>query len=462
MCEPFINVNYVYLLQEREFIKTKENIYKIGMTKQENLERFHQYPKSSVLLLQTICKDCKKIETLVLKKFKETFKQRKDIGNEYFEGNYNTMMKIINSIVENETCDNVKNEDIPQTSKDNDNQTLQEDNSETTEDDNSETAEDDNAETQEEDNNETQEEDNNETQEDYNKTQEENNFKILKTTFPDYENDISFGGKKKFIKFIQTENEKDIIVQQINPLLQSYNNKVDLKNIYFDVIREYPIEFRGPDEDGFNSFKKLKKKKIIVFNKIYDLNDNDFIKEIQNTKTKITLHNYTEFIDEHEIVDNNKFDLLIFRILCNNAILNEETYGTIYSEDKTKQNFSTISIAIYKDYGYKTFILYKINEKYYDRVSFLRKYIPYLIKWDANKNYFIVNRDYKFIGINNQCIDHEFSGSCYLFNDGCQPLENEKKYIDYCLKYNKCISENRLNECLNYHRNSYDVLHLLD
>ena len=27
-------INYIYLLQEREFIKTKENIYKVGMTKQ--------------------------------------------------------------------------------------------------------------------------------------------------------------------------------------------------------------------------------------------------------------------------------------------------------------------------------------------------------------------------------------------------------------------------------------------
>jgi len=29
---------YIYLLQTREFIKTNENIYKIGKTKQENLK----------------------------------------------------------------------------------------------------------------------------------------------------------------------------------------------------------------------------------------------------------------------------------------------------------------------------------------------------------------------------------------------------------------------------------------
>ena len=48
-------INYIYLLQEREFIKTKEHIYKVGMTKQENHERFNQYPKGSILLFQMIC-----------------------------------------------------------------------------------------------------------------------------------------------------------------------------------------------------------------------------------------------------------------------------------------------------------------------------------------------------------------------------------------------------------------------
>lgn len=33
---------YIYLLQEREFIKTKENIYKIGKTKQVNNNRIIQ------------------------------------------------------------------------------------------------------------------------------------------------------------------------------------------------------------------------------------------------------------------------------------------------------------------------------------------------------------------------------------------------------------------------------------
>jgi hypothetical protein len=94
--------NYIYLLQEREFIKTKENVYKVGMTKKENHERFNQYPKGSVLLCQIICNDCNNMEKTVLKKFKETFKQRKDIGNEYFEGDYKNMIDIIYLTIKDE------------------------------------------------------------------------------------------------------------------------------------------------------------------------------------------------------------------------------------------------------------------------------------------------------------------------------------------------------------------------
>jgi hypothetical protein len=96
--------NYIYLLQEREFIKTNENIYKVGRTKKENYQRFNQYPKGSVLLFQIICNNCEKIETQVIKEFKEDFNQRKDIGNEYFQGDYKLMIDKIYTIIKNEIC----------------------------------------------------------------------------------------------------------------------------------------------------------------------------------------------------------------------------------------------------------------------------------------------------------------------------------------------------------------------
>ena len=39
MNDTIMMTQYIYLLQEREFIKTKEYVYKVGMTKKENYER---------------------------------------------------------------------------------------------------------------------------------------------------------------------------------------------------------------------------------------------------------------------------------------------------------------------------------------------------------------------------------------------------------------------------------------
>jgi hypothetical protein len=104
---------YIYLLQEREFIKTNENIYKIGKTTQQNNERFKQYPKGSILLLQSICSDCHLIEKELIKLFKENFKQRNDIGTEYFEGDLSNMIHTIIDLIKNDhliinKCDKIK------------------------------------------------------------------------------------------------------------------------------------------------------------------------------------------------------------------------------------------------------------------------------------------------------------------------------------------------------------------
>jgi hypothetical protein len=90
-----MNPQYIYLLIEREFIKTKENIFKIGKTKQLNNIRFSQYPKNSILLLQISCDNCDIFEKNLINIFKEKFINRKDIGNEYFQGDYIDMINEI-------------------------------------------------------------------------------------------------------------------------------------------------------------------------------------------------------------------------------------------------------------------------------------------------------------------------------------------------------------------------------
>lgn len=95
------NFNYIYLLQEREFIRTKENVYKIGRTTR-GMERFSQYPKGSKILLLMNCVNCINIEKQLIDAFKQKYKHCKNYGNEYFEGDQQQMKKDIYDIISNE------------------------------------------------------------------------------------------------------------------------------------------------------------------------------------------------------------------------------------------------------------------------------------------------------------------------------------------------------------------------
>jgi hypothetical protein len=99
---------FIYLLQEREFIKTKEPIYKIGKTKQEKLKRIKSYPNGSELLLYTVCNNCDEIEKTIINKFKSHFIHKKDIGNEYFKGDYNSMIYLIYDIIISSKKEDIK------------------------------------------------------------------------------------------------------------------------------------------------------------------------------------------------------------------------------------------------------------------------------------------------------------------------------------------------------------------
>ena len=173
-----IVAQYIYLLITREYRNTGENIYKVGRTTQENHKRFKDYPKDSLLLFQIICKDCKYIEKIIINKFKEKFKQRKDIGIEYFEGDYEEMIEIIYS--------NVKQE------PDNHEEII----------------------TGEEETKDTDEQEENKIKDDLLKKKL---VEKISKTFPDCKNDESFGGNKKYIKIYETYGH--YYVDYINPNL---------------------------------------------------------------------------------------------------------------------------------------------------------------------------------------------------------------------------------------------------
>jgi hypothetical protein len=89
-------VHTIYLLQTREFIGT--NVFKIGRT-YNIINRFSNYPKNSVLLYFSSCTNSVVIEYKIKVLFINKYKQRKDIGSEYFEGDYNNMLSDIKTII---------------------------------------------------------------------------------------------------------------------------------------------------------------------------------------------------------------------------------------------------------------------------------------------------------------------------------------------------------------------------
>jgi len=89
----------LYLIHTREFIRSKEPIYKIG--RGDNVKkRVFQYPNGSDILFVNICKQSKLCEAQLIEIFKEKFKQETFYGREYFSGNMFEMIKIMTRYIE--------------------------------------------------------------------------------------------------------------------------------------------------------------------------------------------------------------------------------------------------------------------------------------------------------------------------------------------------------------------------
>jgi hypothetical protein len=96
---------YVYLLQEREFLNSK--VYKIGKTKRPINQRMVEYPKGSVPIICIKVSNCDDCEKELIAEFKRFFKHRKDIGNETFEGEEDDFVNMFLQIAQTGYLDNV-------------------------------------------------------------------------------------------------------------------------------------------------------------------------------------------------------------------------------------------------------------------------------------------------------------------------------------------------------------------
>jgi hypothetical protein len=93
---------FIYLIREREFLKTNENIYKIGKT--INIKnRMPSYPKDSRLYLCFYCTtSIDELEKFIISLFDIKFKKRIDIGSEYYEGDVGIMINYLTQLLLNQ------------------------------------------------------------------------------------------------------------------------------------------------------------------------------------------------------------------------------------------------------------------------------------------------------------------------------------------------------------------------
>lgn len=99
-----MNIEYIYLIREREFSYLNKPIYKLGRT--NNIKnRMNSYPKDSDVYLVEPVSDSVSIEKALIEIFEERYQRATTedgvttIGNEYFVGNLDEMIYIIRTYI---------------------------------------------------------------------------------------------------------------------------------------------------------------------------------------------------------------------------------------------------------------------------------------------------------------------------------------------------------------------------
>ena len=96
-------MGYIYLIKLANFVQEDKNIYKIGRTGEANMNnRLRNYDRNYKLFYSIYVEDPVKVEKEILKKFNNEFKRYNEgdykYAKEYFEGNKDIMINIINQV----------------------------------------------------------------------------------------------------------------------------------------------------------------------------------------------------------------------------------------------------------------------------------------------------------------------------------------------------------------------------
>ena len=85
---------YLYIIKEREFVKKRESIYKVGKITQKHKGQMVNYPPKSRIILMISVDDSTTVEKELLAKCRDTF-GKPVRGNEIFDANEDRLVDIV-------------------------------------------------------------------------------------------------------------------------------------------------------------------------------------------------------------------------------------------------------------------------------------------------------------------------------------------------------------------------------
>ena len=287
------------------------------------------------------------------------------------------------------------------------------------------------------------------------------NLNEIKIMFPNYNEDICFGGQKKLVKiFIINQNTSSYCIT-----CKYINSCCD--GSHFDIFDECVDTSYDFAQNGQKYFDKLIRYGIMENEKIYDLNDRRVLELFDKYKTKINdcLLNNEERMSHRKIIAHEIISETIGKIIFSDTKINNIYYIDAYNI--TKKSFDLYFHHNHPGYdirskyemqdvflGHDSYIdsskechksFMKIYSKYIDR-SYLRQYLPYVFEIYSNNDAYIKNREYEYISLSTKSLNtpEKCINRIYLYNDGCKPWDNIENFLTLLTKFNELKQNNKI------------------
>lgn len=90
---------HLYIVWMREFMRSGANVFKVGRTARL-VSRMYGYPKGSLVLMTFAVDDTIEAEARVMSEFKACFRQCREFGREYFQGDVIDMKRRMSAIAD--------------------------------------------------------------------------------------------------------------------------------------------------------------------------------------------------------------------------------------------------------------------------------------------------------------------------------------------------------------------------